>query len=86
MKEIAKMLKTLGPDYELKFRMEYFYPVPGVRMELVYSDTRLNAVIMHDHHIPFDQMETLGQYGPRILEDMGRAIQAKINETWGAVK
>ena len=86
MEKIAEMLKTFGPDYELKFRMDYFSHCPGLVMELVYANPRLNERFLHQHEIPFIDVEHLGVYGPQIINDMFRAIEQKVREKWGAAK
>jgi len=85
MKEIAKLLKSIGPNYELKWRMEYFGPDKAMVMSLVYWNSRLETKFTDEHRFPFDTMENFDQYGPQILFDMYRRIDEKLREKWGSI-
>ena len=88
MKEVAKMLKSLGPKYELMWRMDYFGPGPESRsmiMTLIFRDPDLKIICKHEHAVPFDHLDAMAEYGPNLLEDMSLAIQKKLREAWAEI-
>ena len=76
MKEIAKMLKSLGPKYTLEWRWEYFI-IPSMIMTLHYVNNDLQIHVKKEFQIPDDQIEHMNEYGPQILDDMHRAIRER---------
>jgi hypothetical protein len=86
MIEIMEMFKRLGPNYELNWRIIYFGPDKSLVMTLIYLNPLFNIRLQHEHAIPFENIEMLDSYAPRILEDMGRRVEDELRNQWGAMK
>ena len=82
MKEIAELLKSLGPNYTLEWSMEYFGQEHVMIMTLVYWNTTIKMSFKQQHSIPFAQIENLDKYGKEILDGMSRGIQDELRKTW----
>jgi len=83
MKTIAETLKKLGPRYILEWRMEYFLQEPSLIMKLIHLNPDLKLNVQCEKQIPFDQIEAMDVYAPRLLYDMHIEIREKVMEKWG---
>ena len=82
MKEVAKMLKSLGPHYSLKWEWFFDYD-PVIRMELTYFNPMTQMIFKCDQKFPQEALNnTDGRFGSQVLDDMARKINDKVKEYW----
>ena len=59
MKEVAKMLKSLGPHYSLKWEWFFDYD-PVIRMELTYFNPMTQMIFKCDQKFPQEALNNTG--------------------------